>query len=129
MPVEQQPPFNGWMRWFTPGEGGRTNPHPGGRYAATAYPDSGTIEDLRSIVFDDAPPGPGAGSGAGAVKARWLAQADSPTTGARLIITEGPRPVAVLEVQSAAPVIEEPWSFRVTAPGLRTGPLGQPRHD
>lgn len=127
--MEQQPPFSGWMRWFTPGEGGRTNPHPGGRYAATAYPDSGTIEDLRSIVFDDVPPGPGAGPGEGAVKARWLARADSPAAGAHLIITEGPRPVAILEVQSAAaPAIEEPWSFRVTSSftitGRGTGALG-----
>ena len=115
MPVEQHPRFSGWMRWLTAGEGGRRNPHPGGRYAATAYPDSGTVADLRSIVFDDVPPGPGAGPGEGAVEARWLAPADSPAAGTNLIITEGPRPVAILEVQSAAaPAIKQPWSFRVT---------------
>lgn len=116
--MEQQPLFSGWMRWLTPGEGGRTNPHPGGRYAATAYPDSGTIADLRSIVFDDVPPGPGEG----AVEARWLAQADSPARGTNLIITEGPRPVAILEVQSAAaPAIAQSWTFRVTSSFTITG--------
>ena len=122
MPVEQHPRFSGWMRWLTAGEGGRRNPHPGGRYAATAYPDSGTVAGLRSIVFDDVPPGPGAGPGEGAVEARWLAPADSPAAGTNLIITEGPRPVAILEVQSAAaPANAWPWSFRVISSFTITG--------
>jgi hypothetical protein len=126
--VEQHLEISGWMRWLTAEEGGRNRPHPGGRYAATAFPDSGTIADLRSIVFDDVPPGPGAGSGQGAVNARWLAAADGPAAGTNLIITEGPRPVAILEVQSTGPATERPWSFRVTdsftITGRGTGVLG-----
>lgn len=109
------------MRWLTADEGGRERPHPGGRYAATAFPESGTTADLRSIVFDDVPPGPGAGPGEGAVTARWLASADGPGPGTNLIITEGPRPAAILEIQRTAPAVERPWSFRVTDSFTITG--------
>jgi hypothetical protein len=76
--------IGGWMRWLTADEGGRAGPHPGGRYAATAFPESGTLADLRSIVFDDVPPGPGARPGQGAVNARWLVPADGPEPGTNL---------------------------------------------
>jgi hypothetical protein len=125
-PVEQDTEISGWMRWLAAGEGGREGPHPGGRYSATAFPESGTAAELRSIVFDDVPPGPGAGSGEGAANARWLAPADGPGTdgpdaGTNLIITEGPRPVAILEVQATGPATEHPWRFRVTDSFTITG--------
>ena len=41
--------------------------------------------------------------------------------GTNLVITEGPRPVAILEVQSTAPAIERPWWFRVTDSFTITG--------
>ena len=122
--MERHLEISGWMRWLGTEEGGRNRPHPGGRYAATAFPESGTIADLRSIVFDDVPPGPGEG----AVKARWLTAADGPDAGTNLVITEGPRPVAVMEVQATRPATERPWSFRVTGSftitGRGTGVLG-----
>jgi hypothetical protein len=109
--MEQSLEISGWMRWLAAEEGGRKHPHPGGRYAATAFPDSGTIADPRGIVFDDVPPG----SGQGAVNARWPSTAaDEAVAGTRLIITEGPRPVAIMEVQASGPVVERPWSFRIT---------------
>jgi hypothetical protein len=122
--VEQHLEISGWMRWLSSEEGGRKRPHPGGRYAATAFPESGTIADLRSIVFDDVPPGPGQG----AANARWLSAADGPGPGTRLVITEGPRPVAIMEVQATRPAVERPWSFRITSSftitGRGTGVLG-----
>jgi hypothetical protein len=124
VPVEQHLEISGWLRWLTAEEGGRNRPHPGGRYAPTAFPDPGTIADLRSIVFDDVPPGPGQG----AVNARWLVATDGPDAGTNLVITEGPRPVAILEVQATGPVVERPWSFRITdsftITGRGTGVLG-----
>jgi hypothetical protein len=37
VPVEQHLEISGWLRWLTAEEGGRNHPHPGGRYAATAF--------------------------------------------------------------------------------------------
>jgi hypothetical protein len=108
--------MSGWMRWFTAAEGGRREPHPGGRYAPTAFAASGTVADLWSIAFDDVPAGPGAGLGEGAVHGRWLNAAEVPFgwgPGTRLIVTEGPRPVAEVEILATAPRAERPWSFRV----------------
>jgi hypothetical protein len=123
-PVEQHLEIGGWMRWLSSEEGGRKRPHPGGRYAATAFPESGTIADLRSIVFDDVPAGPGQG----AANARWLSAADEPGAGTNLVITEGSRPVAIMEVQATRPAVERPWSFRIadsfTITGRGTGVLG-----
>jgi hypothetical protein len=126
--VDQHHEISGWMLWLAPEDGGRNRPHPGGRYTATAFPDSGTIADLRSIVFSDVPPGPGPGTGQGAVNARWLSPADRPGAGTNLVITEGPRPVAIVEVQATGPAVERIWSFRVadsfTITGRGTGVLG-----
>ena len=109
--------MSGWLRWFAADDGGRRNPHPGGRYAPTAFAASGTVDDLWSIAFDDVPGGPGVGLGEGAVHARWLNDVGVPFAwgpGTRLIITEGPRPVAEVEILATAPRAERPWTFRVS---------------
>jgi len=115
--VEQHLEISGWMQWIATEAGGRKHPRPGGPYAATAFPESKTIADLCSIVFDDVPPGPGQG----AVNARWLSPAGGPDAGTNLVITEGPRPVAIMEVQATGPAVERSWSFRITSSFTITG--------
>lgn len=112
------------MRWFAAEEGGRREPHPGGRYAATAFAASDSADVLWSIAFDDVPAGPGVGLGEGAVHARWLNGVDVPfvwAPGTRLVVTEGPRPVAEVEIVATAPKAERPWTFRVTESFAITG--------
>ncbi len=109
--------MGGWMRWLDAEDGGRRKPHPGGRYAPTAFAASGKVDALWSIAFDDVPAGPGAGLGEGAVHARWLNGVEVPFAwgpGTRLIITEGPRSVAEVEILATAPRAERPWTFRVS---------------
>ncbi|WP_331724331.1 hypothetical protein OG416_36155 (plasmid) [Streptomyces longwoodensis] len=116
--------MSGWMRWLTTEHGGRRTPHPGGRYAPTAFAATGTADDLWGIVFDDVPAGPGVGLGEGAVHARWLNDAGVPFPwglGSRLTITEGPRPVAEVEILATAPRVERPWTFRVSESFRITG--------
>ena len=122
--MEQYLEISGWMRWLASEEGGREHSHPGGRYAATAFPDSGALTDLHRIVFDNVPPGPGEG----AVNAHWPSAAVVPDAGTNLVIAEGPRPVAFMKVQATGPAVERPWSFRITdsftITGRGTGVLG-----
>ncbi|MYS24986.1 MULTISPECIES: hypothetical protein [unclassified Streptomyces] len=115
--MEREVELSGWMRWFTASEGGRAEPHPGGRYTPTAAATSGTGEAPWSISFDDVPAGPGIGLGEGAVHARWPNGGTRPSAcgpGTRLIITEGLRPVADVEILGTAIRAERPWTFRVT---------------
>ncbi|MFG1807495.1 hypothetical protein [Streptomyces sp. NPDC049040] len=115
--MDDEVEMSGWMRWFPASEGGRGTPHPGGRHAATAAAASGPVDDPWSITFDDVPAGPGIGLGEGAVYARRLNGAAAPVgwgRGTRLVITEGPRPVADVEILATAVRVERPWTFRVT---------------
>jgi hypothetical protein len=115
--------MSGWMRWLGAGEGGRRQPHPGGRYAATAFAEPDGLAESRSIVFDDVPAGPGTGLGEGGATG-WLSGADVSSAwgpGSRLVITEGPQAVAMLLVHALVPRSERAWSFRVTESFTITG--------
>ncbi|MFF3014828.1 hypothetical protein [Streptomyces sp. NPDC057939] len=116
--------LSGWMRWFAAEDGGRGDPHPGGRYAPTVFAGSGTVGDPRSITFDDVPAGPGLGLGEGAVHGWWSHGAGVPFgcgPGTRLTLAEGLRPVAEVEILANAPRADRAWTFRVSESFLITG--------
>jgi len=94
------------LHWLSPEEGGRKALPIGPVYATTAYFHGETVSDLFSVVFQFPE---GAARSDMAAEMRVLAADRLPDVvqrivpGARLVVTEGPRPVADCEVVSVEP--------------------------
>ncbi len=94
------------LRWLTPAEGGRTKPPTGPLYAATAR--FGDDTEVFSVVLRFAEATPPNGPPLQEVELTLLAPDRLPDIAERivprqrLLITEGPRPVAECEVLSVA---------------------------
>lgn len=99
-------PFEGWLVWLTPDQGGRASGPPEPRdvwphYAANAFVPPDGVDATASFVLKDFEPGAWKTRAVGC----WLVP-DNPDVpwvepGSLIVVTEGPKPVAYFTLDSA----------------------------